>query len=465
MYEYLKRPLNLDGTFAATPKTIEIEFPYKFELRPYQKDFFRAMRTKKRAVLVWHRRSGKEKCCWNFLIKEAVKLKGVYYYFFPTFSQGRKVLWQFIDKDGFRVLDHIPKQFIKGEPNSSEMKIELKNGSIIQIIGTNNYDSIVGTNPMGCVFSEYSLQDPMAWTLVRPILAENGGWSIFNFTPRGNNWAKDLFDMAYGNPEWFVQKLTVEDTILECGSRCIPESAIETERAAGMSEDFIQQEFFCSFSLGIEGSYYAKYIQEMREEYRIGRVVWDRQQKVHTAWDLGYGDSTAIVFYQLVGNEIHVIDYYENHGESIVHYIQWMRKLPYIYGDHFAPHDVESHSLASGFSCKSVAANLGVNFIVLPTLRTRVEDGIEATRGILPRCWIDEKKCERLVKCLTNYRKEFDSIHNCYKMRPLHDEWSHGADSFRYMALAIKRFNDITGGITDEEVERLMDTHRPIFNV
>lgn len=445
-------------------RTIELDIPHKFAGRPYQKPLFAAMKTVKRAVLVWHRRAGKEKTCWNFMIMKAIQEIGTYYYFFPTFAQGRKVLWDFIDKQGFRVLDHIPKELIEGHPNSSEMKIRLRNGSLIQIVGLNNFDSIVGTNPIGCVFSEYSLQDPVGWTLMRPILAENDGWAIFNGTPRGSNHFKDLYEMAKGNPNWFTQRLTVDDTRDEYGKAIISDAAIQDEREAGMSEDFIQQEFYVDWCLGIEGSYYARYVEEAREEGRIGNVVWDRHQKVFTAWDIGYGDATSIVMYQIVGSEIHVIDYYENQGESIAHYIGELRKKSYIYGDHFGPHDLENHSISSGFSCKQVAADLGVSFIVLPTLRTRVEDGIEAVRGIFPRVWLDEKKCERLVKCLQNYRKEFDSIHNVYKNRPRHDEYSHGADSFRYMALAIKKYVDSSKGIDDDETDRMMDKYRPRFD-
>ncbi len=445
------------------PKEITIRVPANFASRPYQKPLFEAMKSKKRGLIIWHRRAGKEKSCWNFLVKEAFKKVGTYYYFFPTFAQGRKVLWDFIDKQGFRVLDHIPKEVIRGNPNASEMKIRLINGSLIQIVGTNNIHSIVGTNPIGCVFSEYSLQDPVGWTLIRPILAENDGWAIFNFTPLGANHAHDLYQMARINPDWFCQLLTVEDTRDENGNRVIGDEAIDAERKSGMPEDFIQQEFYCSFTLGIEGSYYAKLMEEAREQGRISNVTWDKHQKVHVAVDIGYGDATAVVWYQIVGTEIHVIDYYESQGESIAHYIGEIKKKPYVYGDYFAPHDFEAHHSSSGFSCKQVAADLGVPFIILPTLRTRVEDGIEAVRGIFPRIWIDEKKCERLIKCLQNYRKEFDSINNMYKLRPKHDQYSHGADSFRYMALAIKKYVDVSKGLTDEETERMMDKYQPRF--
>lgn len=445
---------------AVTKQDIDITLPFAYKCRPYQVPFWEAAQKGfKRFVLVWHRRAGKEKTCWNYLIMQAVKKTGIYYYFFPHFSQGRKILWDGIDKAGFRFLDHIPKELIAGNPNSTEMKIRLRNGSIIQIIGTNNIDSIVGTNPIGCVFTEYSLQDPRAWSLIRPILVENGGWAVFNFTPRGANHGKDIFDMAKDNPEWFCQLLTVKDTGI------ISEADLQAERDSGMSEDFIQQEFYCSFTLGVEGSYYAKYMQEARDEDRIGNVPHDKQQRVFTAWDIGYGDSTAIIFYQIIGQEVHIIDYYENHGQGLPHYAGVLKDKPYIYAQHFAPHDIESHSFSSGLSAREVGAGLGISFVTLPTLKLRLEDGIEALRGIFPRIWIDATKCKGLIKCLENYRKEFDQRLETYKERPLHDKYSHGADAARYLAIAVRMHVDAgKAGIDDDQSEKWFKQFHPRFD-
>ena len=439
--------------------SLNVNLPVNYICRPYQIPFWEAMKKgKKRAVLVWHRRAGKEKTCWNYLIMKACQKVGTYYYFFPHFSQGRKILWDGIDKDGFRFLDHVPVGLIKGSPNTTEMKIRLKNESLIQIIGTNNVDSIVGTNPIGCVFTEYSLQDPIAWQLIRPILVENDGWAVFNFTPRGANHGKDLFTMASNNPEWFCQLLTVEDT------KIISLEDIQAEREAGMSEDYVQQEFYCSFTLGVEGSYYSKYMEEAKNDERIGNVPWNKQSRVYTAWDIGYGDSCAIVFYQLAGQEIHIIDYYENHGEGLPHYAGILKSKEYLYGEHYAPHDIESHAFSSGMSAKEVGADLGIKFITLPTLKIRLEDGIEALRGIFPRIWIDTTNCKQLIKCLENYRKEFDSRLEVYKERPRHDKYSHGADAMRYLAIAIKRHVDAgKTGISDEQSEKWYKQFNPRF--
>lgn len=439
---------------------IDIKLPHHYRCREYQAPFWQAAKDGyRRFVLVWHRRAGKEKTCWNYLIMQACRKVGIYYYFFPHFSQGRKILWDGVDKEGFRLLDHIPKELVHGNPNSTEMKIRLRNGSLIQIIGTNNIDSIVGTNPVGCVFTEYSLQDPRAWSLIRPILVENGGWAVFNFTPRGGNHGKDIYEMARLNPDWFCQLLTVRDTSV------VSEEDIQAERDSGMSEDFIQQEFYCSFTLGIEGSYYAKYMQEARDEGRVGNIPWDKQTRVFTAWDLGFGDSCAIVFYQVIGNEVHCIDYYENHGEGLAHYVSVLKDKPYVYADHFAPHDIESHAFSSGLSAREVGSSLGIRFITLPTLKIRLEDGIETLRGLFPRIWIDETKCKYLVKCLENYRKEFDQRLETYKERPRHDKYSHGADAARYMSIAVKRHVDAgKAGVTDDQADKWFQQFNPRFD-
>lgn len=437
-----------------------IILPYNYKARDYQRPFWEAMaKGCKRAVLVRHRRSGKDKDCWNFMIKEAAKVVGVYNYYAPSYKQGKKIIWDSIDSTGFKVLDHIPKDLIQGSLNSTEMKIRLINGSLIQIIGTQEIDSVVGANPRGCVFTEYSIQDRRVWDLIRPILKENKGWAVFNFTPRGSNHAKELYDMALKQKDWFTQLLTVKDTGV------LTEEDIQKERDEGMSEDMIQQEYYCSFTLGVEGAYYAKYMYEAREEERIGNIPWDRQTRVYTAWDIGYGDSTSIIFYQICGNEIHIIDYYENHGEGLSHYAGVLHDKPYIYADHFAPHDIDSHSFSSGLSAKEVASSLGIRFITLPTLKLRVDDGIEAVRGLFPRLWFDEKKTKYLITCLENYRKEFDGKLEVYKNRPRHDKYSHGSDAMRYLALAVKMHVDSgKAGITEREAEALYNKYHPRFD-
>lgn len=221
----------------------EITLPYKFTPRDYQRKLLYAIKVGyKRCVAIWHRRAGKDKTCINMMAEQACQVVGSYYYFLPTYAQGKKIIWDGMDKEGFKFLDHFPPDMIVGK-NSTEMKLTLQNGSIFQVVGTDKYDGIMGTNPIGCVFSEYALQNPKAWDYIRPILAENGGWAIFPYTPRSHNHGYDLYNNARKNPDiWFTELLTAEDT------GAVTMEAIEQERAGGMPEDLIEQEFFCSFA-------------------------------------------------------------------------------------------------------------------------------------------------------------------------------------------------------------------------
>ncbi len=406
--------------------------------------------------------SGKDKSFLNYLIPKMIERKGSYYYYFPTASMGRDILWDGMDREGFKFMDHFPKNLIK-KKNESEMKIELINGSIFKIRGTDKNEPI-GVNPVGCVFSEYSRQNPKGgWDLVRPILAENQGWAVFNFTPRGKNHAHRLYRMALDNPNWYCQRLTVDDT------HAIPLEAIEEDRASGMSEEMIQQEYYTDFNIGQEGSYYGRTIQNMFTEERIGKVPWEPTAKVYTFWDLGIGDSTSIWFAQFIRKEIRIIDYYEFHGESILHYINYLRLKPYVYEKHYGPHDLKQRALQTGTTLLDTANQLGFAFEVLP--QAKIEDGIEAVRSILPLCWIDSKKCSQGIDCLENYHREFNDKFEVYSEKPCHDWSSHGADSFRYLAMAYRyhlMINDEMIGYpgalrTYEETE--IDDYDPIESI
>jgi hypothetical protein len=382
-----------------------------------------------RAIACWHRRSGKDKTFINIVAKKAFEKKGTYFYLFPTYSQAKKVIWDGMDRTGFPFMGHFPRELIENK-NESELRVELVGGSAVQLIGTDNINAIMGTNPLGCVFSEFALQDPKAWDYMRPILRENGGWAIFNMTPRGKNHGYQLFQMAQGNPEWFSSKLTIEDTGV------LTEQDMDRERREGMSEEMIQQEYYVSFEGVAFGAYYGKQLTQAEKEGRITRVLYEPELGVETWWDLGIGDSTAIWFTQSVGREIRVIDYLEASGEGFPYYAKALQAKPYVYSKHHAPHDIEVRELGSGRSRKETAQSLGLVFNVVPNLP--IEDGIEAARSILARCWFDKEKCERGLNALGSYHKAYDEKLRDWKTHPNHDWSSHAADAFRYLAVGHK---------------------------
>lgn len=371
---------------------------------------------------------------------------GVYYYIFPTYSQAKKVIWDSITNEGKRILDYFPKDLVL-QLNSQEMKIRMmsKNGgtSLFQLIGSDNYDSLMGTNPRGCVFSEYALQDPLAYQYIRPILTANGGWALFISTPRGKNHLWALYQLSKESPDWFSYKLTIDDT------RHIPEEEIEKEKREGlMSDDMIQQEYYTSFDMGIEGSYYSKYIDRCKRDGKISIVPWESAFKVHTAWDIGIRDQTSIIFFQNIGQTLRIIDCYEKSKEGLEHYAEVLMNKPYLYGTHIAPHDIRVKEWGSGITRWEKARQLGIDFTVAPNYH--ITDGIEAARTLFSKIWIDEEKCSDLVKALENYRQEYNSKKKVYLPRPLHDWSSHYADAFRYLAVALPKTHD---GLSAEELE------------
>lgn len=428
-----------------------ITIPYGYTPRPYQEDVLAALDNGIRNVCwVVHRRGGKDTTMWNYMIKRAYMEPGTYYYFLPSFAQAKRVLWDGMTNDGKRMLDYIPKQIINGNPNNTEMKVWINGAaggqSLIQLIGADSYDAIMGTNPRGVVFSEWSLMDPMAYEFIKPILAANGGWAAFIYTPRGRNHGWDLAEIARRNPdEWFFQVLTVKETGV------LTEAQIDSERRKGMQEDLISQEFYCDFNRGQEGSYYGAQIDGLRKRGQICRVAYDPSVPVRTYWDLGIGDSTAIWWAQFVGKEVHLINYYENSGEGLAHYgrilDEYRRDSGCVYDLHMAPHDIQARELTTGMSRLETAKRMGLNFRVAPKLR--LESGIEAVRIILGRCWFDEKACEIGIKCLENYRKTYNEKFRVYSDTPFHDYTSHGCldgDALISTPLGLKKIRDVKIG-------------------
>lgn len=365
-----------------------------------------------------------------------LQVVGNYYYTFPTYAQGKKALWEGRGKDKVRYLDYFPKVLLDGEPNDTEMKVRYKNGSLFQVLGVDDYNKVVGTNPRGIVFSEYSLQNPKAWEYMRPILAENKGWAIFNFTPRGKNHAHKLYEMALSNPNWFVSKLTVDDT------HALTEEDIEEERRSGMSEDLVQQEFYCSFISAIQGSIYWQEVDKAEKNNQFTDVPYDPRLLVHTVWDLGKDDTNCIGFYQSNGLTVRKIDYLSGNKKGLPDWIREVKNKPYQYGKHFAPHDIQvsDYSLTGNQSRLEVAADMGIEFQIVPNIS--VQDGIEAGRRFFSRLYVDKTRCAEFLDAIPQYTRVYDEENKIFKDKPLHDWTSHYADEHRYASLVYGQFSN-----------------------
>lgn len=359
---------------------------------------------------------------------------GNYYYFYPTYAQGKKALWEGRGKDGVKYLDYFPPGLLNGKPNDTEMKVKYQNGSLFQVIGVEDIDKIVGTNPRGIVFSEYSLQNPKAWDYMRPILAENKGWAIFNYTPRGKNHGYKLYEMALKNPMWFVSKLTVSDT------HALSVQDIDEERRSGMTEDMIQQEFYCSFISAIQGSIYWQEVDAAERNEQFKEVPHDPRLLVHTVWDLGKNDTNCIGFYQSNGLTIRKIDYLSGNRKGLPDWIREVKAKGYNYGKHFAPHDIQvsDYSLTGNQSRWEVARDLGIEFEIIPNLS--IQEGLEAGRRLFKRLYADKLKCAEWLDAIPQYSREYDEENKIFKDKPLHDWTSHFADEHRYAALVYDKF-------------------------
>ncbi len=426
-----------------------MELDLTFQPRTYQLPLIRALNSGiKRAVFVAHRRAGKDILAFNWAIFQLLLNPGwTAFHILPTYSQAKKVIWDANTNESKRLLDYIPEELIE-QKNGQEMKIRLTNGSMYQLIGSDNIDNLVGTNPKIIIFSEYAIQSSQAWDYLRPILDVNKGYALFISTPRGKNHFYDLVVRNRNNPKWYVEVLSIKDTGV------LSEADIDSIREEGVSEELIQQEYYCSFNRGVEGSYYGKLIEKARDEQRICNVAYDIRSPVHTAFDIGFGDSTSIVFWQEVGGEIRIIDFYENNGEGIAHYAKLLQSKPYVYGTHYMPHDAGSGSIQTGRTLQDVAYEIGLKTTVLAR-ESDIGVGIEAVRSLLSVAFIDEKKCSHLLKCLENYHKKYNEKTQAYSESPSHDWCSHAADSIRYMANARTEYGRGLGAMSKESLNKV----------
>lgn len=417
---------------------LQIELPNDFTPRFYQEPSWKAMEEGcKRIVNVWHRRSGKDLTYVNKVACEAFKRKGLYWHLLPTYKQGRNIVWNGMDKEGRPFLEAFPEGSYYRK-RDDEMTMWLQNGSIYQVVGTDHMDRLVGSNPIGCIFSEYSLQNPAAWDLIRPILAQNGGWAAFIYTPRGRNHGYKLLKQAEDNPNWFAQVLTVDDT------GAVPMEQIEDDRRSGMPEEMIQQEYWCSFDAPLVGSYYGDILEWMIKEKppRITKVPWAPNIEVLTGWDLGKADSTAIWFGQWVGRQWRIIDYEQFSRMDIAPIVKKLREKPYAYGDAYLPHDAAHERLGMEKSILSQLQDLNVRTILIG--KHPKVDQIAAVRLMLRQMWIDEDKCELGLQSLREFVKSKIEGERgpggeiLYRDDPARNWATHGADAMASFCLGAR---------------------------
>jgi hypothetical protein len=402
-----------------------LRLPLDYQPRPHFIPFHE--RRQRFACIVTHRRAGKTVACIEELHRAAVacpKVRPRFAYLAPFLRQSKAVAWDYL-----RAAIARGREF-GATAHEGELRVDYPGGGQVRLYGADNPDAMRGIYLDGVVLDEYADMDPRVWSeIIRPALADRRGWAVFIGTPRGRNAFFELWRRSQAEEGWFSMLLKASDSGL------IPASELALARR-DLSEEQYAQEFECSFDAAVVGSYYGKLMMRAEAEQRIAPVPYDPAALVWTSWDLGIRDATAIWFAQVVGREIRIIDYYEASGVDLGHYVREIGSRPYAYAGHIMPHDAQAKELGTGKSRLEVLSSLGLKHITLAPLH-RIEDGINAVRMFLPRCWFDAGKCARGIDALKLYRADYDDKLQALRPHPVHDWTSHAADAFRYLAMTL----------------------------
>ena len=384
------------------------------------------------SLLCCHRRFGKTVMCINHLIKAAMTSQNHnprFAYIAPTYGQAKKI--------AFDYLKYYTKEIPGTKYNETELRCDLVNGARIMLLSSENPDSIRGIYLDGCIIDETAQINPaLINEVITPALSDRKGFMILVGTPKGMaNLFYDYYQKAQADPKWFLYKAKASETGI------VDKEELDAALAVMGSQKY-EQEFECSFIGNIQGSIYGDVIASLDDKKQITRVPIDPAYPVNTAWDLGYNDQTAIIFFQQIGHNIHIVDYYENKNEAFPHYAQVLKEKDYIIEHNYGPHDLDQTEFGTGKTRRETAYQMGLRFRVVP--RMAIEDGIHAVKMVLPRCFIDVDNCGPLVNALRHYHRKFSDKERVYKIKPVHDWSSHAADAMRTLATGLNeiKFNN-----------------------
>ena len=399
----------------------------------------------KNILAVIHRRAGKDIFCTDALTYRGLKRVGTHLYLFPLHKQARSVIWQGMDFEGIPFLNAVPHALIE-KKNEARMEIDLFNGSKLILGGSNNYDGLMGTNPVTIIYSEFSLHNPMARQHLDPILIQNKGIEILQYTPRGMNHGFEIYNTVKDNPDYHIEHLSVEQTFKHDGKRIITDDDIRRAKERGMSEEMIRQEFYVDFEVGNLGAYYTREMSDMVREGRVCPLKPDPSLPLHTIWDLGGTDATAGLVYQIVGKYIHILMLLHDTGFGLKHYLdlaeRYRQSVGCRWGQHWMPHDVkqEHQGWEHTESRITQARKHGWQLMVVP--KVNFQDGIEAVRYMFPNLRIDSLNCQQLLRAIREYQRQFKEGQGVFSKMPLENWAVHIADALRYLALNYRRLYD-----------------------
>ncbi len=414
---------------------------------PHQARMFRAIVEDKNVCAVIHRRAGKDVFCVEAWLLRGLKRVGTHVYLFPLYSQARSVIWEGMDYSGKPFLSGIPEQLIV-KKNEARMHITLFNGSKLILAGSNNYDSLMGTNPVTIIYSEFAQHHPLARQYLNPIILQNDGIEIIQSTPRGMNHLYDVYTTIRDNENYHVEHLGVDGTFKQDNKTpIISKAVIEDAKSRGMSDEMIRQEFYVDFEVGNLGAYYTREICDMDREGRFCILRPDATLPLHSVWDLGGTDSTAGSLFQIDGKFVNILYTIHDSGYGLKHYLEiaerYRQSIGCRWGNHFMPHDVrQGHQGWEHTESRIIQARKhGWHFQVTP--KVNFEDGIEAVRYMFPKLRIDKNNCSLLIRALREYQRHYNEVKARFDPKPL-DNWTvHLADMMRYLAVNYRRLFDV----------------------
>ena len=411
---------------------------YTFRVRKYQQAFHRNWITleKRRLIEIAHRRWGKDEIALNVTRDLALQRPASYWHCLPEYAQARKAIWAAVNPHtGKRRVDEAFPGEIRESVNEQEMFIKLRNGSTWQIVGSDRYNALVGSGVAGVVFSEWALANPSAWGYIRPMVEENGGWAAFITTPRGNNHAKAMYDMARSNPKWFAEVSDVHTTGA-LSQEALDEALAEYRAIYGL--DFglalFEQEYLCSFSSAMVGAYFGAEMSRAEREGRVKPVPVDPKYPVHTAWDLGKATNNPIWCFQVIGQQLRIVDFYQPESDDIEEWCATLNARGYT-GNDYVPHDILVTEWGSKRTRIETLRALGRK--PKRIVKVSVADGLQAGRvAINSAVFADNDAVALGIEGLKSYRREWDDDLKTFREHPVKDWAEHIGSAWRYLGLS-----------------------------
>jgi hypothetical protein len=415
--------------------------------RPHQLNLWRALKDpdRKKFFIFWPRRHGKDEVALHATAVQILRRPGTYFHMLPQATQARKAIWEAVNEETGRrrIFEAFPKAMIaENGVRENEMAIRFTNNATWQVVGSDNYESLIGTSPVGLVYSEWALSRGESYQYLSPIIERNGGRVLFIGTPRGPaNHATEMYHKYKDNPEWFCEHLSAENA-----SVFQPEQLkqIKSDLVAMWGEDhgtaIYEQEYLCSLTSSVlYGSYFGKEVERLFQDNHITNVPVDPNLKCYTSWDIGMNNAMVCLIWQVRANAFYLIDMIVHTDVGLDYFAHELdrraREGRFCFQEHLFPHDMANREVgAQGNSRIDSAYSLGIRPArTIPRVPAKA-DAINAVRSILPRCYIDKTKCAKMVEALQKYHRKWSSERKCFSEIPEHDWTSDYIDAFATFA-------------------------------